>query len=221
MEDTAANDPAPVQRNPFPVDNQGKIDRAVELKNTGNEHFKEGKYKKAITTYATALAFTKGLPGRKAGAEGMGQMASKEVHASGDLVTAEQEAFITEFEATIKTNIATCHLKLNDAVKALDAIREALAINPTAWKAQLRQAEASMMLHNPEKALKILDEASKNAPDEAAHTAIAKMREKANKTIKQEEVKQKKTFGNIFERARATAGRETLYPEDHGKPDYA
>lgn len=195
-----------VERKPFPTDNQGKIDRAVELKNTGNQYFKDGKFKKAITTYATSMAFTKGLPGRKSGAEGMSQMASKEVHATEDLISPEQDTFINELEAVIKTNIATCHLKLNDAIKALEVIREVLAVNPTAWKAQLRQAEAQMMLHNPEKALKILDEASKNAPDEAAQTAIIKLREKATKTIKQEEAKQKKSFSNLFERARASGG---------------
>lgn len=199
---------APVEKptssmKPFPTDNQGKIDYAADLKNSGNDLFKEGKYKKAITTYAKAMAFTKGLPGRKQGAEGMGQMASKEVHSFDDLITPEQEAFIIELEVTIKTNIATCYIKLNDALKALDAVKEALALNPNAWKAQLRQAEASILLHNPEKALRILDDATKNAPDEAARTAIAKLREKATKTIKQEEAKQKKSFSNIFQRARA------------------
>jgi tetratricopeptide (TPR) repeat protein len=201
VEETVASVP---EKKAFPTDNQGKIDRAVELKNSGNEYFKDGKYKKAIVTYSTAFAYTKGLPGRKAGAEGMAQMAMKESHAAEDMITAEQESFITELEVVMKTNIATCHIKLNDAVKALEVIREALAVNPTAWKTQLRQAEATMMLHHPEKALKILDDAAKNAPDEAAQTAIAKLREKATKTIKQEEAKQRKAFSNIFEKARET-----------------
>ena len=155
----------------FPTDNSGKIERAVELKNEGNEFFKVGNFKKAKTKYYTALAFTKGLPGRTNG-DSMGKMASKEVYKEDELVSPEQEAFIIEFEATTKTNIATCFLKLNDAANAIECTREALLLKPNGWKAQLRQAEASIMLHYPERAVSILDAATKNAPidDVTAHT---------------------------------------------------
>jgi tetratricopeptide (TPR) repeat protein len=137
----------------------------------------------------------------------MSQMAMDGMHAAEDRVTAEQEEFLKEFECIIKTNIATCHIKLKNALKALDSVREALAINPKAWKAMLRQAEATLLLHNAEKALKILNEAAQNAPadDEPAQTAINKMKEKANLALKKEEAQQKKSFNNIFDRARATA----------------
>lgn len=187
----------------FPSDIQGKIDTAIQYKNKGNEFFKNGTYKKAIVNYSTALAFTKGLPGRKQGLEGVSQMAMNESKSSGEQISPEQDEAVSDLDVVIKTNIATCHMKLNDPVKSLEVIREALTLNPTAWKSMLRKAEATLMINDPEKAVKILSEATTNAPDEAAHTAIQKLKEKAQKTIKQQEAKQRKAFGNIFEKANA------------------
>lgn len=192
----------PESKPQYALDNQGKIEKAVSYKNMGNEHFKDGKFKKAIVSYSTALAYTKGLPGRKQGLEGVSQMAMQHTHSADDLITPEQDAAIIELEVVVKTNIATCHIKMEKPVQALEAIREALALNPKAWKSLLRKAEAVLLLHDPEKAITILAEASENAPDEVAHTAIAKLKEKAAKMIKQQEAKQRKAFGNIFEKAR-------------------
>lgn len=186
----------------FMLDNQGKIDKAIGYKNTGNDHFKNGKFKKAIVSYSTALAYTKGLPGRKQGLEGVSQMAMQHTHSADEQITPEQDAVIVELEVIVKTNIATCYIKLEKPVQSLEVIREALALNPKAWKSLLRKAEAVLMLHDPEKALSILAQASENAADEVAHTAIAKLKEKATKMVKQQEAKQRKAFGNIFEKAR-------------------
>ena len=187
----------------FPTDIQGKIDTAIDYKNKGNEFFKNGMFKKAIVNYSMALAFTKGLPGRKQGLEGVSQMAMNESKGSEEQISPEQDAAVGELDVVIKTNIATCHMKLNDPVKSLEVIREALSINPNAWKTLMRKSEATLMINDPEKAVKILTEASTHAPDEAAQTAILKVKEKAQKVIKQQEAKQRKAFGNIFEKANA------------------
>lgn len=184
------------------LDNQGKIDKATDYKNTGNQHFKDGKFKKAIVSYSTAIAYTKGLPGRKQGLEGVSQMAMQNAHSVEDQITPEQEVAIVELEVAIKTNISTCYIKLEKPVEALEAVREALALNPKAWKTLLRKAEAVLLLNDPEKALTILAEADQCATDEVAHTAIVKLKEKATKILKQQEAKQRKAFGNIFEKAR-------------------
>lgn len=187
----------------FPTDIQGKIETAIDYKNKGNDFFKNGNYKKAILSYSTALAFTKGLPGRKQGLEGVSQMAMKESRSGEEQISVEQDAIVLDLDIVIKTNIATCHIKDNNPVKALDAIREALIMNPTAWKSLLRKAEATLMINDAEKSVKILEEASSNAPDESAQAAILKVKEKALKSIKQQEAKQRKAFGNIFEKANA------------------
>ena len=191
------------KRAPFPTDNQGKIDTAIEYKNKGNEWFKEGAFKKAIVQYSTAFAFTKGLPGRKQGLEGVSQLAMNETHSSDDQITPEQDSAVTELEVVLKTNIVTCYIKLGNPVKALETVREALMMAPTAWKTLMRKAEALLLLHDPDKALLALAEASKNAPDEAAETAIQRVREKAVNMNKVDIAKQRKAFGNIFGKANA------------------
>lgn len=194
------------EKKPFPQDAQGKIEMAKELKDLGNDNFKNQLFKKAITNYSKALAFTKGLPGRSQGLEGMSQMAMKN---SGEKLSADLEVLVSELDVILKTNIAACYLKLNDSEKAMQFSREALVLNPKAWKSLMRKAEAYMLINDFEKAIQVLEEADTNAPDEAAHTSIAKVKERAQKLSKQAVEKQRKAFGGIFERARAEAAKDT------------
>ena len=57
---------------PLPQDIEGKLLRATAHKDEGNEYFKGGNYKKAISCYAKVVAYTKGLPGSKRGGMGGG-----------------------------------------------------------------------------------------------------------------------------------------------------
>ena len=82
------------------------------MKNKGNDLFKEGKFKKAIVEYSKALSFTKGLPGRKEGLEGLSQMAMSESYSVEDLITPEQNNFINELDVIIKTNIINNNVHL-------------------------------------------------------------------------------------------------------------
>jgi hypothetical protein len=50
-----------------------QIDIVKNYKEKGNEHYKAGFYKKACVSYSTAIAYTKGLPGRTGGLDGMSQ----------------------------------------------------------------------------------------------------------------------------------------------------
>lgn len=206
--DVCTSEPSQVSKSIFPTDNEGKIEFAVDLKNTGNDHFKQGNFKKAIVSYSKAMAFTKGLPGRTQGLEGIAQMAAK-AQSDGDKITPEQDLFINELELTLKTNIATSYIKMGDALKALDVIQEILKIKPTAWKAIMRKAEAKLLLNDPDKALSVLEEAVKYCPteDQQAHAAIEKVKQNALLKLKKEDAKQRKAFGNIFERAQATADK--------------
>lgn len=195
------------ERKPFPQDTPGKIEMAKELKDEGNKYFKEQNFKKAITEYSKALAFTKGLPGRKQGLEGVSQMA---MESSGEKMSSETESAVTELDIVLKTNIATCFIKLSNSEKALQYCREALEMNPTAWKTLMRKAEAIMLTNDFDRAIEVLDESLRHTQpdDESARTSIAKIRERAVKLSKQAVEKQRKAFGNIFERARVEAAAE-------------
>ena len=66
------------------------------------------------------------------------------------------------------------------------------------------------LINDFDKAIELLDESQQNAPpdDESARSSIAKIRECAVKLSKQAVEKQRKAFGNIFERARAEAEKK-------------
>lgn len=182
-----------------------KFEKAQEYKSLGNELFKTGKFSKARVKYATSLAYTRGLPGREMkGGESMAQLAAQSQ--GGAKLSGELSAQLDDFDAIVKTNISTCFLKANKPHDALQAAREALEIKPTHWKAKLRVAEAKEKLRDFDGCLMALDEVSNHAEaaaDSGAMTLVRKLRDLANKGIKEESSRQRKAFSNIFERARA------------------
>jgi hypothetical protein len=94
---------------PFPQDTEGKLQMAARLKEEGNELFKGGNFRKAITSYAKVTAYTKGLPGSvRNGKSGGGilQMAGDGLSAtSKGLVAGEQEQRSIDLEAIAFTNM--------------------------------------------------------------------------------------------------------------------
>lgn len=194
---------------PFPTTIDGKIEMAMDYKMRGNELFTSELYKKAIVEYSKAISFTKGLPGRKQGLEGVSRVASDSTGSNEDKITPEQEVATIDLEVTVKTNITTCYLKLNNGTKALDTIKEALVLRPMAWKSLMRQSEAYLLLGLTDKAMKSIDLAlSSNRStdnnqliDSNIETNLLKVKEKIKKQMKKEDLHQRKTFGKIFEKA--------------------
>jgi tetratricopeptide (TPR) repeat protein len=193
------------QKPPFESAISKKIDTAAGYKNKGNECFKEGAFKKALINYSKGLAFTKGLPGRSKGLDGLSKLAMDSV-SKADKVSPEDDMAIHEIEVVLKTNIATCCLKLNEPAKALIHTSEALDINPSAWKAHLRKAEALLMLNDLDRASVALTEVAAIAPEEAG-TAVVRLRERLGKQRKAEVAQQRKAFGNIFSRKEEGEGK--------------
>lgn len=187
---------------------EGKIDAAKRLKDEGNELFKQQLFKKANISYFKALAFTKGLPGRPATGNGdpMTQLAAS--NSLSPPLSEDTVSVVNELEATIKTNIATCYIKLEDGPKALQYASEALDVKASSWKALLRKGEAYQLLKHHDKSLEVFDLATSHATDEAARSSVAKAKAKTVQMIKAESVKQKKAFANIFEKERAEIEKE-------------
>ena len=187
-------------RKPFPTTIEGKLSTATEYKEEGNSHFKDGNYKKAVSSYAKVLAFVRGLPGSKRGLEGIGAMAADHGSSAVAPVSADQDRRAGELETVVLTNIATCYLKLKDPRKAMEYADKTLAINQSSWKALLRKAEAHIQLNNFENAKMVLLESLSFAPDSVAKSAIAKVREALVAAEKVANEKQKELFkkANIF-----------------------
>lgn len=184
-----------------------KLSKAEEHKLKGNEYFKQQKYKKAIVSYNTVAAFTRGLPGSKRGLDGVSSMAVK---ANGeDLITPEEEAKATDLECTAAVNAAFCFLKLDKPREALDSANKALQINSSHWKALLRKGEAQSLLKDFDKARTTLNAAMTNTSDVQAHAAISKELKLVSSREKEEDQKQKKAFAGLFARANEKEVAET------------
>lgn len=190
---------------PIPESVEGKIASARKYKDEGNEAFKEGKFNKARSKYATALAFTKALPGRPTtgASDPITQLAASNRHSPA--LAKEQIAELDELDSTLKTNIATCYIKLADGSQALRYSIEATELKPGNWKAFWRKGEAYQLLRNNEKAIEAFDQAISLAPDETFRSSIQKSKARTVQVMKSEKEKQKKAFANIFEKDRAEA----------------
>lgn len=181
----------------FPQDTEGKVARAKELKDEGNDLFKAKEYAKAKRAYYTAIAFIKGLPGRPASfSDPMGQMAAQ--NSGAEKMSNELATELDDLEAILKTNIATCFLKLNKGFDAITTANEALQVRSTSWKAMLRKAEGKLMVKDYEGSLKVLEEVERSSPDASATATIKKLRDDCQKGMKNEALKQKKTYSSAF-----------------------
>lgn len=189
------------QRSALPQTLSEKIEAAQALKDEGNNFFKQSEFMKAKVRYARALAYTKGLPGRKDNASDPMTSYLLQNRPDEPSLSEEQLNQIVEVESVLKTNIAVCFLRLNRPADALEYAKQALAQKPQSWKALLRKGEALTMLKNYQEALKALDEALLYHPDESNRISIMNARKKAVEGAKQEAADQKKAFRNIFERA--------------------
>eukprot|EP01031_Cornospumella_fuschlensis_P041420 gene41420-50539_t len=188
------------QRSVMPQSVEGKLEVAKDYKEKGNEFFKQGLYGKAKVQYGTAIAFIKGLPGRKdAVGDPMAQMMMESRNT--EVLAPELLAEITELDCVLKTNMSVCYLKLNKPHDALQFAKDALVLKPTSWKALLRKGEAQIQLKLYDHAKASLEEAEKLSPDPGSKVAILNARKQMAEALKQEDKEQKKAFKNIFERA--------------------
>ncbi len=189
-----------------------KIANARRLKDEGNDLFKQKNFKKARVRYATALAYTKGLPGRElpAGSDPMVAGLTGQQN-SADKLSPEVNQEVTDLEAVLHTNIATCFLKLDKAEEALEAAEKATAVSSTYAKAWLRKAEAHLQSKskNTEKAFVALDRAESLANgDQGILSTVNTLRTNAKKEERLQNQKQAKAFGNIFQRMHKDEGQE-------------
>jgi tetratricopeptide (TPR) repeat protein len=111
---------------------ESKLNKAEQYKLEGNEHFKNQKFKKAISSYGKVLAYTKGLPGSTRGLSGVSEMASQSCRETS--ITEEEESRSILIETTVQTNLSVCYLKLDNGIKSLEHSKKALELNPKSWK---------------------------------------------------------------------------------------
>lgn len=105
----------------------------------------------------------------------------------------------------MKTNLSACYIKIGDAEKAIKNAKEALALNPQAWKSTIRLAEAQVLAKDYEKAIDTCEKALALIPSlesdpsaKGAKNTVSIIKKNANALLKADEQKQKESFRNIF-----------------------
>jgi tetratricopeptide (TPR) repeat protein len=210
-------------RTPFPTTIQGKLEYAASCKAEGNEQFKAGNYKKAISKYGKVFAFVRGLPGSKSNASAMPMDMStvgvpKPKNDGIEGVNENQEIMSSELEATTLLNIATCHTKLGNLEKALEFSDKSIKANAKNWKAHFKRAQTLVAMKFYEKAQGSLTEAlsclyygkdgegsdgSGAKMDELTQKHISTVQQQldiVNIRIKEDKKKEMKSFKGVFDK---------------------
>ncbi|KAI9472636.1 hypothetical protein BX667DRAFT_500202 [Coemansia mojavensis] len=113
-----------------------------------------------------------------------------------------KESDITELEkeiSTINANMALCQLRLERFDRIVRCANEALKVNPFNKKAKFRLAQGLIREGSIIKAAKLLDELEKDSPNDPAFAAE---RRQIDLKEKQAEIKQRKEFAGMFDRAK-------------------
>lgn len=100
-----------------------------------------------------------------------------------------------ELKASAQSNVALCHLKLNEHVECITACEKALEIDSKNEKILFRRGQSQMALSNYDEAVKDFQEVMKlNPANSAAKQSIQTCREQ----IKAYQQKEKQLYANIF-----------------------
>ena len=141
--------------NPEIVDdtrNLNLLQKAVTLKEEGNEFFKNKEYAKARSKYARVFPYTKGLSSSGSGVDGMVEMAIKSKIKVSDGLCREA----TVLERDVNNNLAMIYIIEKDYTKAITKATLSLKIEETP-KAYYRRGKAYGLKNDFENALKDLN----------------------------------------------------------------
>ncbi|CAF0841518.1 unnamed protein product [Adineta ricciae] len=150
-----------------------KLEQADVLKKRAAELFKDGHYRAAIKKYSTIASYLE--------APNYTEEADKKKAA--------------DFKLTAQSNIALCHLKLNEYAECMRACEKALELDSKNEKCLFRLGQAQLAMSNFEDALKDFQEVIKlNPSNSAAKQSIQTCRDQ----MKAYQQKEKQLYANIF-----------------------
>ncbi|RHY43128.1 hypothetical protein DYB37_009885 [Aphanomyces astaci] len=171
-----------------------KIAEADLLKQQGNLYFKAGLFKKANQHYVKIFLYVNGL---SVAGDGMSSYAKGAANAS---ASESEGVAITQLKLAAHSNMAMCHLKLDNPDKAIEQADKVLAIAPGHVKALLRKAQAYRQKGKYTLAKDLLREALVVEPKNAAlRSELKQVLEDAQLHPEVDEMKAKMT--NMFNKA--------------------
>ncbi|OAQ30328.1 TPR-like protein [Linnemannia elongata AG-77] len=118
---------------------QEKMTTALASKDQGNEAFKNGDIKKALTHYHLAVLGLSGLDNQMSGMPMMSAMQPQT-----GMATDDQKNVIKTNLAVVYSNMGACHLKNGNYKRAIEVCDTALKHDPTNVKAKFRRAQAKL-----------------------------------------------------------------------------
>ncbi|KAF9204803.1 hypothetical protein BGZ59_000851, partial [Podila verticillata] len=129
-----------------------KIKAALAHKDQGNEAFKQGDMKQALTQYHHAVLGLSGLDNKMSGMgmlSGMGAPSpGGNNNGSGGPATDDQKNEIKTNLAVVYANMGACHLKNQNYKRAIEVCNKALQHDPANVKAKFRRAQAKLQEGN-------------------------------------------------------------------------
>ncbi|KAF9114048.1 hypothetical protein BGX27_000247 [Mortierella sp. AM989] len=170
---------------------QEKMASALVNKDLGNEAFKKGDIKQALTNYHLAVIALNGLDNQMSGVPMMSSMQPKDGAASDD-----QKNEIKTNLAVIYANMAACHLKNAKYPRAIEVCNSALKNDPDNVKAKFRRGQAKAADGNLAGAEADFLSLGEQVPGVKAE--LAKLRSK----YKEADEKQRKSMGGFLSRGR-------------------
>uniref|UniRef100_A0A3Q1HP54 Peptidyl-prolyl cis-trans isomerase D n=1 Tax=Anabas testudineus TaxID=64144 RepID=A0A3Q1HP54_ANATE len=170
----------------FPEDSDidfGDVDKvlsvAEDVKNTGNNLFKNQDWKAAVNKYSKALRY---------------------LEVSGDQVEEDAQKKLEPIALSCFLNTAACKLKMQLWQDALDSCDEALELDTGNTKALFRRAQAWQGLkeYSHLKLTDLLSFLFGNLNDDFSSTAISNEMKKVHLKIQEEKEKEKKIYAKMF-----------------------
>lgn len=175
------------------------IAKALDLKEKGNEAFKNGDYKKAMTAYHEIYMYVHGYSEGSARVPGQTTVQ----------VTREEMAQIQELKLAHHCNLAMCHMKIGNIPKALANCSKALAIDHNNVKALFRRGKCHALLGALDEAKADLDRLL--LLDPGNKEAIRELRELKVRFASHRKKEQKK-FAGMFDKLSAEVDPGEINP---------
>lgn len=163
-----------------------QVKQAQAYKEEGNQHFSEGNYKKALSSYHKVILYLKGL-----------QPAPEGSKAATSKVPEETQKLMQQ----TKLNMAACYLKVGEHQKCVDACSDVLQHGPSA-KAHFRRGQAYLELRNFAGAKAEFAEVKRLEPE---NTEVDAELRKVKAAMSKGDAAERETYSKMFPAASASS----------------
>jgi len=176
------------EKDSWDLNTQEKIEAATKRKEDGNALFKEGKFERAAGKYKRALTYVDSDYG----------------------VADEDKEKLKQVKIALYSNIAASKLQLKDYGAVKENCKKVLDLEPTNVKALVRQAKVYIDVDDWDLAKSSLQEVFAVDP---TNVDAKKEQARLNKKIAEQNAKDKKVFGGMFEKLSKISAKDEVKKE--------